>query len=307
MHKAYPRYFANVLFLIRTHKAGATSADVCVWYVCVYKHFKSAFGHALTLTQVIQAMVQKQHLLLEPYIWRQHVTPTTAVSFGGLLDLAIDIPSVMAEAYNLSRIEYTFAESLPYINLLVKKFHDINDWRALHNESTWAQSQTPVYWSVPARASNPTDSYYTEKLFPFALIFTSMESASAWIFASSMMLDILNTILSLHRSTDTHNTTLPSLDEDRNDSIIFSVPETVQSDGDKIARLLCQSMEYCYRTENGTFGAQITCYAQATLLKYFSHCGLSRELDWCRAISGMTGPGAKFGIGLMQFKPLSIS
>jgi hypothetical protein len=212
----------------------------------------------------------------------------------------------MAGAYDLSHTEYSFSDSIPYINLLTEKFHDINNWRALHDKITWAQSQTPVYWSVPARTSNPTDSFYTDKLFPFALIFASIESATAWIFGSSMMLDILDTILLLRPSINTHDTTLRSLDEESNDSIVFSVPETVQSDADKIARLLCQAIEYCYRTENGTFGPQITCYAQSTLLRYFSRRGLDRELNWCRAISDMTGPDASFGIGLMQFRPLSV-
>ncbi|KAH7250875.1 hypothetical protein BKA59DRAFT_471370 [Fusarium tricinctum] len=250
---------------------------------------------------VIQAMLQKRPLILEPHIWRQHITPTAVVSFGGLLDLAIDVPSIMAEAYDLSHTEYSFEQSLPYINLLMKKFYNIDSWRALQNKTTWEQSQTPVYWSVPAKASNPTDSYYTDKLFPFALIFESIESASSWIFGSTMMLDILDTVLLLRP-----NATLPRLNGSLDDSIILSVPDTVQSDADKIARLLCQAIEYCYRTENGTFGPQITCYAQATLRTYFAHRGLHRELDWCRAISDMTGPGASFGIGLMQFSPLSV-
>ncbi|WZH45739.1 hypothetical protein QYS62_006807 [Fusarium acuminatum] len=251
--------------------------------------------------QVIQAMLQKRPLILEPHIWRQHITPTAVVSFGGLLDLAIDVPSIMAEAYDLSHTEYSFEQSLPYINLLMKKFYNIDSWRALQNKTTWEQTQTPVYWSVPAKASNPTDSYYTDKLFPFALIFESIESASSWIFGSTMMLDILDTVLLLRP-----NATLPRLNGSLDDSIILSVPDTVQSDADKIARLLCQAIEYCYRTENGTFGPQITCYAQATLRTYFAHRGLHRELDWCRAISDMTGPGASFGIGLMQFSPLSV-
>jgi hypothetical protein len=213
----------------------------------------------------------------------------------------MDIPSVIASAHGLSQIESNCADLVPYINLLIQKSQDLNNWRKIHNKGTWARSQKPVYWSVPARASNPIDNNYAEKLFPFALIFSSVAGASAWIFCSSIMLDILDTIMLLCSSNHHDNTTLPHVDRCLNGSIESSVLGTIQADAKELARLLCQSIEFCYRTENGTFGPQITCYAQATLLRYFERCGLSRELAWCRAIPRMTGPGSNFGIDLMQF------
>ncbi|KAH7179009.1 uncharacterized protein B0J16DRAFT_416754 [Fusarium flagelliforme] len=229
---------------------------------------------------VIQAMVQKRPLLLEPYVWRQHISPPTEVTFTGLLDLTIDLPSIMASAHELLQGDVDSVDLPFYINILLQKYHDLDNWRIQYQERTWAESKIPVYWSVPARASNPVDTSDEEKLFPFALIFSSMGAASAWIFGSSIMLDILDTILLC----------VPNCDSN------------IQADSEKIARLLCQSIEFCYRTENGTFGPQITCYSQATLLKYFAHRGLERELEWYRNIPNMKCPGASFEIDLMQFQ-----
>ena len=228
-------------------------------------------------------MVQKRPLVLDPHVWRQHINPPTEVTFTGLLDLAIDIPSIVASAHELLQTDAESVQLTYCINLLLQKCNDLDGWRIQYQERTWAESKVPVYWSIPARASNPVDSGGTGKLFPFALIFSSMGAASAWIFGFSIMLDILDTILLFAPNGSS----------------------TIRADSEKIARLLCQSIEFCYRSENGTFGPQITCYSQATLLKYFARQGLERELEWCRNIPNMKCPGASFAIDLMQFKASS--
>ncbi|KAF9774570.1 hypothetical protein IL306_007402 [Fusarium sp. DS 682] len=258
----------------------------------------------LFLFHVIQSLAQKRALALETELWRKHIGPWTAPeSFGGLLDIAIDLPSVMAEAHALaSSDEKDWEKLLRYANLLTDKFHMLEDWRVLVHRTTAARNQTPLYWSVPSRATNPADDAYPDKLFPFALVFSSVEGASPWILGSSIMLDILETILLLRGRMSSLDppSSLGGLfrgDTQQNDS-----PN--QADADQIARMLCQSVEYCYRSENGTFGPQITCYGQTTLLGYFAGRRMKRELEWVRAIKYMKGPGTSFGIDLMQFKPL---
>jgi hypothetical protein len=207
----------------------------------------------------------------------------------------------MAEAHALASSDETDCGRLQrYVNLLLGKFYVLDDWRGLVHCNIAARNQTPLYWSVPSRASNPADDGYPDKLFPFALVFSSLEGASPWIVCCSFMLDILETILLLRAklaSLDVSQSLGGSLDG----STEKESPN--QADADHIARMLCQSVEYCYRSENGTFGPQITCNAQATLLGYFAGRGMKRELEWCRAIKYMTGPGTSFGIDLMQFKP----
>ncbi|KAF5635920.1 hypothetical protein F52700_5233 [Fusarium sp. NRRL 52700] len=230
---------------------------------------------------VIQALSQKKPLNLEPCLWRKHIGPWAGPeSFGALLDMSIDIPSVMADAYALaSSDEVDRQEVSRHIDLLTEKFYLLENWRALVHRNIAARKQTPLFWSVPSRASNPADEGYPDKLFPFALIFSSVEAASPWILGVSFMLDILETILLLRGklgSSDTSPFPGESLDGYKEKS------SPNQADADHIARMLCQSVEYCYRSENGR--------------------GMKRELEWCRGIKYMKGPGTSFGIDLMHFK-----
>src|SRR5690242_1642315 len=117
-------------------------------------------------------MVQKRPLLLEPYVWRQHINPPTEVTFTGLLDLTIDLPSIMASAQEVLQADPQSVDLPFYINILLQKYNDLDDWRIQYQERTFVESKIPVYWSVPARASNRIDTSDTDKLFPFALIFS---------------------------------------------------------------------------------------------------------------------------------------
>ncbi|KAF5642522.1 uncharacterized protein FTJAE_3679 [Fusarium tjaetaba] len=250
---------------------------------------------------VIQALSQKKPLNLEPKLWREHIGPWAAPdSFGAFLDMTIDIPSVMAEAYGLASSDEADGERLSrYIDLLTEKFYLLENWRALVHRNIAVRNQTPLFWSVPSRASNPADDGYPDKLFPFALMFSSVEGASPWILCCSIMLDIIETILLLRAKAASLGVS-PSPSECPDGFTQKGSP--TQADADYIARMMCQSIEYCYRSENGTFGPQITCNAQTTLLGYFAGRGMKRELEWCRAIKYMKGPGTSFGIDLMQFK-----
>ena len=199
-----------------------------------------------------------------------------------------------------------------YSTLLVQKYQKLDSWRRLRQRTTVFEG--PLYWSVPSKLDNPADEGYADKLFPFALMFSSMGSAIAWVFCSTVMLHILDAALRL----DEWDTTAPSCSISKSPSPRALNPslETLyenalgdnassptQADADMLARMLCQSIEFCYRTENGTFGPQSTCSTQWALRRYFGGRGLVRELEWCRAIKDIKRPGSKCGIDLMQFGP----
>ncbi|KAF5558911.1 hypothetical protein FPHYL_7252 [Fusarium phyllophilum] len=129
---------------------------------------------------VIQALSQKKPLNLEPNLWRKHIGPgVTPDSFGALLDITIDIPSVMAEAYAFASSDEVDGEKLSrYVDLLSDKFNLLENWRGLVHCNIAARNQAPLFWSVPSRASNPADDGYPDKLFPFALVFSDNSVAS---------------------------------------------------------------------------------------------------------------------------------
>ncbi|RKL04930.1 hypothetical protein BFJ70_g17153 [Fusarium oxysporum] len=261
----------------------------------------------LCIICVIQALFQRRSLILEPDIWRQHIgLPVALGSFSKFLDIIIDIPSVMAGAHTLILHKETdLKQSLQCFSLLHQKFRDLDHWRELHHRSTTAYIQGPLYWSVLSRANNPTDDGYVDKLFPFALMFSSVESACAWVLCSTIMLDVLYTISLLGLSNVSNDKTLPSLTDIIEDKIPEYNASNISSigltDADRLARMLCQSIEFCYRRVNGTFGPQMTSYTQSILLRYFSYRGLNRELEWCIAIKDMRGPGTNFDVNVRQF------
>ncbi|PCD25869.1 hypothetical protein AU210_012303 [Fusarium oxysporum f. sp. radicis-cucumerinum] len=152
----------------------------------------------LCIICVIQALFQRRSLILEPDIWRQHIgLPVALGSFSKFLDIIIDIPSVMAGAHTLMLHKETdLKQSLQCFSLLHQKFRDLDHW-----------------------ANNPTDDGYVDKLFPFALMFSSVESACAWVLCSTIMLDVLYTISLLGLSNVSNDKTLPSLTDIIEDKI----------------------------------------------------------------------------------------
>ena len=77
---------------------------------------------------------------------------------------------------------------------------------------------------------------------------------------------------------------------------------SVKEEADKLARCICQSIEYCHKIENGTIGPHMTTYAQWVLKSYFRRFHQERELAWCLNIKNMRGPGFRHGIELMGFQ-----
>lgn len=74
------------------------------------------------------------------------------------------------------------------------------------------------------------------------------------------------------------------------------------TEGHKLVRLLCQSIEYCHQIDNGTLGPQAVTYPQWIMRRYFRfRPGYERELRWCREFRGMIGLGFRCGIRVMNF------
>ncbi|EXJ87785.1 hypothetical protein A1O1_04712 [Capronia coronata CBS 617.96] len=187
-----------------------------------------------------------------------------------------------------------------------------------------------LYWAVPSSVDNPTDDG-GPKLFPFALQFESLETACHMILWWAIVLQVLGSMIDLHEhffgtsatATTTTPTTLPSTSdskvarargpesesESESGPLLFSYSESsptsissIVEQADKLARYICQSIEYCYQLENGIIGPQLTAYAQWVTKLYFRRFRRDRELAWCSNIKNMRGPGFRHGIELMGFQ-----
>lgn len=222
-------------------------------------------------------------------------------SFHGLIDVASEVPVLLEQSdlliasrniIPLHLWENVFDSSL----LVLEKLHE-------YHESLKSETQRALYWAVPSRAHNPADDPYDHRLFPFALEFASLEIASQVVFWWAIVVHVLSSIIDLHEQffgdalLEQKSSTIP---EPRFNSRFPSI-SSIREEADRLTRYLCQSIEYCYKTENGTIGPQMTTYAQWVLGSYFRKYHLERELAWCLSIKNMKGPGFLHGIELMGF------
>lgn len=224
-----------------------------------------------------------------------------------LIDVAWEVPAVLEKSDILMADNNTIPELIrrdafkPSLDVIEK----------LHNYQQRYKDKLEIlpYWAKPSTAYNPADESYDTKLFPFALHFASIEIATHLILYWAILLQVHYSILCLHLHFFGH--TIVSPESDLSD---FGNPtkyllnsrsvtlNSIKDEADKLARYLCQSIEYCHRIEHGTIGPQLTCYAQWVLKTYFRQFNYKRELVWCLNIKGMWGPSFHSGIELMCFQ-----
>ncbi|KAE9371765.1 hypothetical protein N431DRAFT_545916 [Stipitochalara longipes BDJ] len=230
-------------------------------------------------------------------------------SFHGLIDVACQVPVLLEESDTLISSRNTMPdqerESLFKASLAVlDKLHD-------RHQKYRAITRRPLYWVMPSGVDNPADDAYQSKLFPFALQFDSLETASQVVLWWAITLQVLCSMIDLYQHF--FGSSILSSVSDLSEPENFTGPEpllnstfptmsSVKEEADKMARCLCQSIEYCHKIENGTIGPQMTTYAQWVLKSYFRRFHYERELAWCLNIKNMRGPGFRHGIELMGFQ-----
>lgn len=116
--------------------------------------------------------------------------------------------------------EDTRAPQYMYTDVLVQSFHKLHDWRQCYQRRV---SSGPFSWSVLSRLENPADDAYPDKLFPFSLGFRSITDAVTWVFCSTIMLQILETILRLDASGALLPTILLAADSTRCEHMVTPI------------------------------------------------------------------------------------
>jgi hypothetical protein len=230
-------------------------------------------------------------------------------SFHELIDIACEVPVLLEESDMLISSRNTTPEHWR-INLFKASFAVLEKLYD-RNQKYGAKSGRPLYWALPSGVDNPADDPYTSKLFPFALQFESLETASQVVLWWAIVLQVLCSMIDLYHHFFGSSTLSSAFDESRSENLTgpeplmnsrFPTMSSVKEEADKLARCLCQSIEYCYKIENGTIGPQATTYAQWVLKSYFRKFYSERELVWCLNIKNMRGPGFRHGIELMGFQ-----
>ena len=236
-------------------------------------------------------------------------TSTRHDSFHELIDVASEAPAVleqsdllMSESGTLSDQEMgnIFSTSLT----VIEKLED-------RQQRYRAEIGRPLFWTMPSSVENPADESYDSKVFPFALHFNNLETASQVILLWSITLQVLCSMLDLYERFFDTSALSPAFKRSNAADATVPVPIlnsrfptmlSVKAEADKLARYLCQTIEYCHRISNGTIGPQMTCYSQWILKSYFRRLNYKRELAWCLNIKNMRGPEFRHGIELMGFQ-----
>jgi hypothetical protein len=226
-------------------------------------------------------------------------------AFHELIDIACKVPILLEESDTLIARGKIMPEEMK-ANLFKASLAVLEKLYDRHQKYKH-EKEKPLYCAVPTKLENPADEPYKGKLFPFALQFESLETASLVVFWGAIVLQVLCSMIDLHQHFYNSILTSASSKPDH-----FAGPEpilnsrfpkasSIKDEADKLARYLCQSFEYCYRIENGTVGPQMTCYARWILKSHFERFHYERELAWCLNIKNMKGPDFRTGIELMEF------
>lgn len=265
-------------------------------------------------------MTERKAQILENDIWRQIVTES---GFNGALDevfqMVADIPTILEHAVALSSISdqsTLLKESAAVAQSMLAMVGSVEFWR----DEFWKASPSPRAWLVPSCAANPADLDPSNKTYPLCFEFESLSVAVSIVFCWSIATQLYSNVIQIHdlvqarlgrhialeylltqtdNTTESQNTLLFTVDKGR--SI-----QDIQSEGAKMARYVCQSLEYFHRIEMGTYGGHATTYPTWSARQYFRlHPGHERERSWLQNIHKMEGPGTRWGLSLMIFADIA--
>lgn len=278
-------------------------------------------------------MTKRKAQILDNDVLRQIMTQS---KLNGPLDevfqMTADIPAILEQAVALSLItdeDTLLNESATLMRAFLAMVSFFESWL----DECWEASTALRVWSVPSRVTNPIDDDPSNRLFPFCFEFESLVVAVPVIMCWSVITQLYSNVIQIHdlvearmgrritlqhllsqantiAATDTagsqeassQNIPIPKAGESR--SI-----QDIREEGAKMARNVCQSLEYMHQIEMGTYGGHATTYPAWSARQFFRlHPGYEREASWLQNMHKMEGPGTRWGLALMTFtdidKPL---
>jgi len=161
------------------------------------------------------------------------------------------------------------------------------------------------YCVVPSLAHSPADDPLRGCVFPLAFHFPNLTVAQLLLIYWSTLIVLYRTVQDIHkrlgnRAAENLVTQL-NLDLEGRNKICFERSYPSNSRIAALARNLCHSLEYCYRSKNGTLGLQSTVFTQWVAQDFYSsQPDLWRELKWCTEIGNMTAPDSRFDLHIMK-------
>ncbi|KAH8646252.1 hypothetical protein BX600DRAFT_158272 [Xylariales sp. PMI_506] len=293
----------------------------------IWRHLFSRLRIVCTIT----GLSKRQAQLLQSDVWRQIVTESSSDHENALDQVFLligDAPGFFEKAINLVDVSdhsLLLHKAAILVQSMLSMARKIENWQEEYRRA----SPTPRFWSIPSLATNPTDleDDHVTKLFPFCFEFQSLGAALSLTMCWGVVAQLYSNIIQIHdlvRSRldrpgkEVEDLLIHPADGETIESISHAgerecEPETsawrqtrslayIQSEGTRMARYLCQTMEYIHRVEMGTFGGHATAYPTWSARQYFLlHPGHERESKWLENIHKMEGPGTHWGLCKLKF------
>ncbi|KAI1643514.1 uncharacterized protein F4817DRAFT_349552 [Daldinia loculata] len=291
-----------------------------------------AWRHLFSRMRIVctlEALTKRQAQILENDIWRQIVTESgLAVALDEVYRMIADFPGILERAVALPSISdqsVLLKESAAVTQSILAMVESVESW----HDGFWKASPTPRSWSVPSRAVNPADADPSNKIFPFCFEFESLSVAVPVVMCWSVSTQLYSTVIQIHslvqarlgRQIDLKDllsqagaTVIDAASPSESPNRITLLPNTgtgrsiqdIQSEGTRMARYVCQSMEYFHRIEMGTYGGHATTYPSWSARQYFRlHPGHEREWLWIQNMHMMEGPNTRWGLSMMTFADIA--
>lgn len=271
----------------------------------------------MLIPQVLEGLTKRQALSLTTIEWREIALPEHPSGFEELIDILVDVPVLFEES---DMILHGVNDQLGEIWAKPVLRGCMSVVRKIYALMSRVRAETPgsaPYWAVPSVLHNPADDEAGYKLFPFSLEFDSLHSGILFVLSWSTLVTILSNIMDVYDEVKSDVNDLAPLEKlvESRDSSPSDAEKTVSLRSDwpskpaiaaeiaKLARLICQCIEFFFRDDMGIIGPQSTTYSQWAIRSYFrSHPGYERELAWCLNIKNMRGPRHRCGLQLMSFQ-----
>jgi hypothetical protein len=263
---------------------------------------------------VFDALRRRQSTFLADPEWR-NISPRQTLydPYIDLSEIIVDLPSILEHADRLrdvssfSNTPATASRLYESAWSLCNKFHD---W---HHELL---SEIPglVYWPVPSSVPNPADGIAQGRVFPLSLQFESLHIAqlmliywSALALLYSAMYKVYSILQSPRYFSGVIEIPIASENMEISNCALDSCPSSISAQATakwdmatppsieemiRLAKCICQSVEYCYNIDRGTLGPQSTVFSLwAAKQAFLSQPGYERELAWCSEIKIHEGFG----------------
>ena len=215
----------------------------------------------------------------------------------------IQIPPIM-ESLDYLAINKNISAERATLTHLLQTCSSLDDRLLVWYEDLRKQVQGPLYWSLPLVARSPADDPVLGPIFPAAFHFPRLSVTQLLLLYWSTQILLYRTIQDIRRKMRSYASKLNVMKE--------STLLVISSDGDEycpnhawpsndsiavLARNICQSFEYCYRSKSGTLGPQSTVFPLWVAQDFYaSQSDRRRELAWCAEIGNMTGPDSRFDL-----------